>query len=66
MNLTCDTVILLLITGSIQVQTYVHQKTGLRTHWWPSGKEVPLPVQGAWVRFLVWEDFTCLRANKPV
>ena len=25
-----------------------------------------LPMQGTQVRSLVWEDFTCLRATKPV
>ena len=27
---------------------------------------VCLPVQGTWVRPLVWEDPTCLRATGPV
>ena len=27
---------------------------------------VCLPVQGTWVRSLVWEDSTCHRATKPV
>ena len=25
-----------------------------------------LPMQGTWVRSLVWEDFTCHRATKPM
>ena len=27
---------------------------------------IHLPVQGTWVRSLVWEDPTCSRATKPV
>ena len=27
---------------------------------------IHLPVQGTWIRALVWEDPTCLRATKPV
>ena len=30
---------------------------GLRTH---------LPMQGTWVRFLIWEDSTCLETTRPV
>ena len=26
---------------------------------------IHLPIQETWVRSLVWEDFTCLRATKP-
>ena len=27
---------------------------------------IHLPMQGTWVRALVWEDPTCLRATKPI
>ena len=27
---------------------------------------IHLPIQGTWVRALVWEDPTCRRATKPV
>ena len=27
---------------------------------------IRLPVQGTWVRSLVWEDPTCRRATKPL
>lgn len=33
----------------------------LLVHW----LRVDLPMQGTWVRSLVWEDPTCLRASQP-
>ena len=45
-NLPWDIMILLSVIGSTQEQTYVHQKIGLRTHWWTSGKEFTCQCRG--------------------
>ena len=37
-------------------------RTSLVVQW----LRIRLPMQGTWVRALVWEDPTCRRATKPV
>ena len=37
-------------------------KTFLMVRW----LRIFLPIRGTWVRSLVWEDSTCLRATEPM
>ena len=45
-------------------KTIIQKDTG-GLPWWRSGR-IRLPMQGTWVRALVWEDPTCHGATKPV
>ena len=38
----------------------------ISTSTWVDVGRCELPMQGKWVRSLIWEDATCLRAAKPV
>ena len=40
---------------------YFKNLYGLGVPWWYSGTRICLPMQGTWVRSLVWEDSTCRR-----
>ena len=43
-----------------------HQQAKVRTSLVAQWLRIRLPMQGIWVRSLVWEDPTCCRAGKPV
>ena len=45
---------------------YAKKKVTLGLTRWHSGMRICLPMQGTWVRSLVWEDCTHQGAAKPV